>query len=99
LPNHDNIDDDLVRQMACVAQTCTPNEPSRASEAAGLKEAMRGCDVPPRNEKFNDCMYVRIRSLEKEFRLFFVAVYVRCASWTGCAALGGLLMTENDWAV
>lgn len=33
---------------------------------------MRGCDVPPRNEKFNDCMYVRLSSLEKRFRLFLL---------------------------
>lgn len=31
--------------------------------------------------------------------LFLVKVYVLYASWTGCAALGGLLMIENDWAV
>ena len=59
--------------MACDAQICTPSEPSRASEAVGLIEAMRGYDVPgfggrPRNEKYNDCMFVRIRSLEKIFR-------------------------------
>lgn len=26
-----------------------------------------------------------------------VMVYVLYASWTGCAALGGLFMIENDW--
>ena len=49
--------------MAFVAQTCTSNEPSGVLEGEELKEAMRGCDVPgincwPRNEKFNDCMFL-----------------------------------------
>jgi hypothetical protein len=56
---------------------------------------MRGCDVPgvgcrPRNEKFNDCMYVRIRSLEKRFRLFLL----RCMYVT----LAGLAVLRlEDW--
>jgi len=65
---------------------------------------MRGCDVSgfgfqPRDGKVNDCMFVRIRSLEKNSGFVSVAVYVLYASWTGCAALRGLLMIENHWAV
>jgi len=64
---------------------------------------MRGCDASgvecrPRNEKVYDCMFLYELGRWRRYS-GFVSVYVLYASWTGCAALGGLLMIENDWAV
>lgn len=65
---------------------------------------MRGCDasalVAGRATKrlMITCLY-ELGRWRRDSGFVSVTVYVLYASWTGCAALGGLFMIENDWAV